>query len=51
VPEGAVVPPGSLLMGHPGRFRRALTPEDQASIQAYADRYVEYSEGYKAEAK
>jgi carbonic anhydrase/acetyltransferase-like protein (isoleucine patch superfamily) len=50
VPEGTVVPPGSLFMGHPGKFRRALTPEDQASIQAYADRYVEYSEGYKAEA-
>lgn len=50
VPEGTVVPPGSLFMGHPGKFRRALTPEDQASIQAYADRYVEYAESYKAEA-
>ena len=49
VPEGAVVPPGSLFMGHPGKFRRALTPEDQASIQAYADRYVEYAESYKKE--
>ena len=50
VPEGTVVPPGSLFMGHPGKFRRALTPEDQASIEAYAARYVEYSETYKAEA-
>ncbi|HEV2522264.1 MAG TPA: gamma carbonic anhydrase family protein [Candidatus Acidoferrales bacterium] len=50
VPEGTVVPPGSLFMGHPGKFRRALTPEDQASIGAYAARYVEYSESYKAEA-
>jgi carbonic anhydrase/acetyltransferase-like protein (isoleucine patch superfamily) len=49
VPEGAVVPPGSLFMGHPGKLRRALTPEDQASIEAYAARYVEYSETYKAE--
>jgi carbonic anhydrase/acetyltransferase-like protein (isoleucine patch superfamily) len=49
VPEGTVVPPGSLFMGHPGKFRRALTPEDQASIEAYAARYVEYSETYKAE--
>src|ERR1700722_12638776 len=49
VPEGTVVPPGSLFMGHPGKFRRALTPEDQASIEAYATRYVEYSETYKAE--
>ena len=49
VPEGAVVPPGSLFMGHPGKLRRALTPEDQASIEAYAARYIEYSETYKAE--
>ena len=50
VPEGAEVPPGSLFMGHPGRFRRALTAEDQASIDRYAQRYVEYKETYKAEA-
>jgi carbonic anhydrase/acetyltransferase-like protein (isoleucine patch superfamily) len=49
VPEGTVVPPGSLFMGHPGKFRRALMPEDQASIEGYAARYVEYSETYKAE--
>ncbi len=49
VTEGAVVPPGSLFMGQPGKFRRALTPEDQASIDGYAQRYVEYSETYKAE--
>jgi gamma-carbonic anhydrase len=49
VPEGTVVPPGSLFMGHPGKLRRALTDEDQASIAAYAARYVEYSETYKAE--
>jgi carbonic anhydrase/acetyltransferase-like protein (isoleucine patch superfamily) len=49
VPEGTVVPPGSLFMGHPGKFRRALTPDDLASIEAYATRYVEYSETYKAE--
>jgi carbonic anhydrase/acetyltransferase-like protein (isoleucine patch superfamily) len=47
VPEGTVVPPGSLFMGHPGKLRRTLTPEDQASIDAYAARYVEYSETYK----
>ncbi len=50
VPEGTVVPPGSLFMGHPGKFRRALTEEDQESIKAYAARYIEYSETYKAEA-
>ena len=47
--EGAVVPPGSLFLGHPGKFHRALAPSDVASIDAYAARYVEYSETYKAE--
>lgn len=51
VPERTVVPPGSQFMGHPGRLRRALTPEDQQSIDRYAARYVEYAETYKAEAR
>ena len=49
VPEGTDVPPGSLFMGHPGKFRRSLTDADQDSIDAYAERYVEYKEAYKAE--
>jgi carbonic anhydrase/acetyltransferase-like protein (isoleucine patch superfamily) len=49
VPEGTDVPPGSLFMGHPGKFRRSLTDADQASIDAYAERYVEYMEAYKSE--
>jgi len=47
VPERTEVPPGSLFMGHPGKLRRALTPEDQASIDGYAQRYVEYKETYR----
>jgi carbonic anhydrase/acetyltransferase-like protein (isoleucine patch superfamily) len=47
VPENTVVPPGSLFMGHPGQFRRALTPADQEAIDAYAARYVEYKEIYR----
>jgi carbonic anhydrase/acetyltransferase-like protein (isoleucine patch superfamily) len=49
VPERTEVPPGSLFMGHPGKFRRSLTAEDQASIDNYATRYVEYKETYRAE--
>jgi carbonic anhydrase/acetyltransferase-like protein (isoleucine patch superfamily) len=49
VPEGNEVPPGSLFMGHPGKFRRALTADDQSSIDDYAQRYVEYKETYRAE--
>jgi carbonic anhydrase/acetyltransferase-like protein (isoleucine patch superfamily) len=49
VPEGTDVPPGSLFMGHPGKFRRALTADDQSSIDDYAQRYVEYKDSYRAE--
>ena len=49
VPERTVIPPGSLFMGHPGKFRRALTTEDQETIDGYAARYVEYKESYIAE--
>lgn len=40
VPEGMDVPPGSMVMGVPARVRRALTAEEDASIQRYADNYV-----------
>ena len=50
VTEGAVVPPGSLFMGHLGKLRRMLTPEDQKSIDDYAQRYVEYANTYRKEA-
>jgi len=49
VPERTEVPAGSLFLGHPGKFRRALIPEDLESIDRYADRYVEYKESYKKE--
>jgi len=42
VPEGMVVPPGSLVMGAPAKVRRALTPDEDASIKRYADNYVRY---------
>jgi carbonic anhydrase/acetyltransferase-like protein (isoleucine patch superfamily) len=48
--EGTKVAPGSLFMGHPGKLRRTLTPEDIAGIDAYAERYVEYAQTYKDEA-
>lgn len=51
VPEGTEVAPGSLFMGHPGKFRRTLTPIDQQSIDSYAQRYIEYKETYIAGTK
>jgi gamma-carbonic anhydrase len=49
IPERTVIPAGSLVMGSPGKVRRPLTDEDQASIDRYAQNYFEYKEIYKAE--
>jgi carbonic anhydrase/acetyltransferase-like protein (isoleucine patch superfamily) len=47
--EKTEVPPGSLVVGHPGKVKRSLTPIDQAAIDAYAARYVEYKNIYREE--
>src|SRR6202161_1967665 len=47
VTEGTVVPQSSLFMGHPGKFRRALTPQDLEEIDGYSARYVEHAETYR----
>ncbi len=46
VVEGCTVPPGSLVMGSPGRIRRSLTSDEVAAIQRYAAHYVEYKAEY-----
>ena len=48
-PEGMVIPPGSMVMGLPAKVRRPLTPEEDASIQRYADNYVRNRLDYGAE--
>lgn len=48
VPERTQVPPGSLFVGHPGKLRRTLGPEEQKVIDDYAERYVGYGEIYKS---
>ena len=49
VPETLVVPPGSMVMGLPGKIRRPLTPEEDASIKWYADSYVSYRLDFQTE--
>jgi len=44
--EGANIPPRSLVMGSPGKVRRAVTDEEFASILQYAERYVGYKQKY-----
>jgi len=47
--ERTAIPPGSLVVGHPGKIKRMLTGIDQAAIDAYAQRYVEYKNIYREE--
>jgi carbonic anhydrase/acetyltransferase-like protein (isoleucine patch superfamily) len=47
LPEGFEVPPRSLVMGSPGKVRRALTDAEVASIRDYAERYVGYRLDYR----
>jgi len=47
--EGTKIPAGSLVVGHPAKVKRQLTGIDQASIDAYAKRYVEYKNIYRKE--
>jgi carbonic anhydrase/acetyltransferase-like protein (isoleucine patch superfamily) len=49
VPEGTQVPPNSMFMGHPGKFRREVTERELESIDGYASRYMEYAETYRHE--
>jgi carbonic anhydrase/acetyltransferase-like protein (isoleucine patch superfamily) len=49
VPEGMVVPPGSLIVGVPAKVRRPITDEERAGLRRYAENYYEYKETYLAE--
>lgn len=51
VAESTVVPPRSLFMGSPARFRRHLTDKDLEVIRRYAANYVTYKDTYLAEVK
>ena len=49
IPEGTVVEPGSLWLGSPGKFRRALTDEDKESILVPGRNYLGYTKQYLKE--
>jgi carbonic anhydrase/acetyltransferase-like protein (isoleucine patch superfamily) len=49
ITEKTAIPAGSLVMGSPGKVKRMLTGIDQASIDAYAKRYVGYKNVYREE--
>ena len=47
--ERTIIPPRSLVVGSPGKIKRQLTAIDQATIDRYAQRYVEYKNTYRTE--
>ena len=49
ITERTIIPPRSLVVGAPGKVKRALTAIDQATIDRYAQRYVDYKEIYRSE--
>jgi gamma-carbonic anhydrase len=51
LPEGMQVPARSLVMGSPGKVRRALSDAEVASIRGYADNYVRYRLDYMSPAR
>jgi len=49
VAPGTKFPPQSLIMGRPGRFKRALTLEECENIHSVAGRYLEYQDDYRTQ--
>ena len=48
VTAGMNVPPGSLVLGSPGRIVRQLSSAEQTGIQDWAKKYVETAGRYRA---
>jgi gamma-carbonic anhydrase len=40
VTQGSVIPPGSMVLGSPGKIVRTLALEDRASLRQWAEKYV-----------
>ena len=47
VSPGTQIPPRSLVMGSPGRVKRALTEDECQNIHLIAERYIQYQDDYR----
>jgi carbonic anhydrase/acetyltransferase-like protein (isoleucine patch superfamily) len=50
VTEGTIIPPHTLWVGAPARYKRDLTPDEIAWLRTSAGNYVRYSREYLADA-
>ena len=48
VPQRFTCPPGSMVYGSPARVVRPLTPEEQAGLRRWAEKYVEVARAHAA---
>lgn len=48
VTRGTIVPPGSLVVGVPGKIQRTLDLEEQAEIRKWAEKYTKVAEAHRA---
>jgi carbonic anhydrase/acetyltransferase-like protein (isoleucine patch superfamily) len=46
VTPGTIIPPQSLVMGSPAKVKRALTPEEVASLSVFWQNYVNFTRKY-----
>ncbi len=47
ITEGKEIPPGSLVLGVPGKVIKPTTPEQKMNIVANAERYIELAQRYR----
>jgi carbonic anhydrase/acetyltransferase-like protein (isoleucine patch superfamily) len=48
VTPGTVIPPGSMVLGAPAKVKRALSPEEQAGLRKWAEKYICVSAAHAA---
>jgi carbonic anhydrase/acetyltransferase-like protein (isoleucine patch superfamily) len=48
VTQGMIVPPGSLVLGVPGKIEKTLDAEEQAGIRKLAEKYIKVAEAHRA---
>lgn len=51
VTQGFTCPPGSMVLGTPAKVVRGLSPEEQASLRPWAEKYVLVAQAHAALAK